>query len=112
LKRRIHIDLIVDNNTTANSLLSEARTKIDQYDIFSKDVDIQKVVMGGVIHLVGQIRLNIDAESTTIKNWIVDKWNNSVVKNNILAGSKITIHSCTHEQETWYPCVEDVIVIK
>lgn len=113
-KRRIHIDLLVGSEATADTLISRANSALAVTDKFFIDAAITKSFneefSQWFIH--AQVRLNIDAEADQIKDFILDQWNNSDVKNLILPGSKVTLHTCTHDESIPIPCVEDVIELK
>lgn len=113
-KRRCHVDLLVDSEATADSIIIQAQTQLTTYSIYFRDIDVSKFFdsLGNTgWHVVAQIRFNVDADATSLKDWVVAKWNLLI---SILAGSRVSLHTCPHEQneKTWFSCIEDFIVVK
>lgn len=113
MKRRIHIDLMVDSEAAADNIISQANTKLSEYSIFAIDGDVSKFQDDeGNWHVTAQIRMNQDIDAGKLKEWIEERWSSITLKDRILKGSKISLHSCSHDESSITPCREDVIVVK
>ena len=114
-KRRIQVNLILDSEATADTLISFIQTRLATYDVFSID-SLQKIAPSLITdnrwHLIAHIRTNIPANCSDLRDRIKDKLTTGVLANKILAGSKIGLHTCTHEEQTPQPCVEDELLVK
>ena len=116
-KSRIQIDLILDREATADNLISFIQTRLAAYDIFSID-SLLKYYAGleaprdNRWHLVVHMRVNISANCDDLRDKLKDRWQTGQLANRILAGSRIALHSCTHEEQTPKYCIEDEIWVK
>ena len=120
-KRRIHIDLIVDSEATADIIISRVNIELlnNKYNFFVKDVDVTKnkldpPISDGRWHVLAQFRFNVDLNADDLKVFVQDMWNEPLLTTKILSGSRVSIHTCPHEEneKQWHPCVEDVIMVK
>lgn len=116
-KRRIQIDLVLDSEATADNLISFIQTRLATYDVFSID-SLQKIIPSPMgdnrWHLFAHIRTNITANCSDLRDRIRDRATTGILANKILTGSKVTLHTCPHEQpeKEWYSCIEDEIWVK
>ena len=116
-KRRIQIDLILDSEATADNLISFIQTRLATYDIFSID-SLLKYYAGleaprdNRWHLVVHMRVNMLANCDDLRDKIKGRWETGALANKILTGSKIGLHTCTHEEQIPQSCIEDEILVK
>ena len=113
-KRRIQIDLILDSEATADLLIAEINSRLATYDVFNIDF-LQKSLplpFDNRWHLIAHIRVNVAANLNDLRDRIKQRWQIGQLANKILAGSRVALHTCTHEEQTPRPCIEDEILVK
>ena len=114
MKRRIHIDLLLDNETTADKITQILDQKIATLDVF--DVPSQQKTYGMMANvfrgLLNRTRFNSPADADILRDYVKDMWTTGALANKIFAGSRIALHTCSHDEVNVQPCVEDDIVVK
>ena len=109
--RRVQITFIMDTVTHANIVRDAIETKLNSMnaDIFNRDVTARvwwPNLTGKPIVRI-HIRWKNVPKAREFRDWLKNKATSAVGKNWIQSGSRVTLHTCTHDDPTPSPCVID-----
>lgn len=113
-KRRLHFKILVEDVATGKAVRDSLVAKISTLPVFAPDAPASLAYVRGhgeeiILAVVGQYRFEAPDISIILRDHIKDLWSASA---KVLAGSRIGIHTCSHEEELWHPCAEDDVVVK
>lgn len=106
-KFRIMADAVVDTESHANTLLTQAQNRYAGKDIF--EVHSSQVVVGdendsSTVHLLLDIRFNSQLDRDDLKAYIETEILNKAPQKNWVDSLKGNIHDCTHSDTIVKDC--------
>lgn len=113
MKRRIHIDLLLNSEAAADKVLTLILDKIAILDTF--DVLTSGKIYGMLNLLQGsstQTRFNNPLDADILRDFVVGLWTTGALASKILARSRIALHTCSHDEINIQPCIEDNVLVK